>query len=159
METATQSGHQCTATRADGQRCRSRACNGRDVPLCSDHTPGRRANPGGPIRHGFLAQGRDPRLEYLRRVRPEDYIRSGGLALAQQSPIGIRQREMDLHPLQPDQVDINVAIADLVHKMEILDALIFRAREYDLDIGYPLSLYLPATTRLGQLIAERHALN
>ena len=159
MNISQQSGRQCSAVRADGRRCRRRALNGLEEPLCADHGPGRRPHAPGYIRHGFYDKGQDPRLEYLRRVRPEDYIRAGGLALTKGTPIGIRERKPDLHPPQPDQVDGNVAIAALVYKMEILDALIFRAREHGLDIVNLLSLYLVATTRLATLIRKRHAMS
>jgi len=159
MNISQQSGRQCSAVLANGRRCRQKALNGLDKPLCSRHTPGRKPHAHGYVRHGFYDKGQDPRLEYLRRVRPEDYIQAGGLALTKGTPISIRERELDLHPPQPEQMDVNVAIAALVHKMEILDALIFRAREHGLDIANLLSLYLVSTARLGTLIRERHAMS
>jgi hypothetical protein len=74
----------------------------------------------------------------------------------EENPLGIREREMDLHPVDPAQADVDVAIAGLLHKMEILDALIFRAKEHGLDITTLISLYLKATGRLGRLLMERH---
>jgi hypothetical protein len=157
MKMSERSGQQCVAINADGQRCRRKALNGLDAPLCGGHAPGHRRGSQGRLQHGYYAKDKSP-LEYLRRVRPEDYVRGGGLALTEENPIGIREREMDLHPPQPEQADLDLAIAELLHKMEILDALIFRAKEHDLDIVRLLELYLPATTRLGKLIGERHAL-
>ena len=52
----------------------------------------------------------------------------------------MREREIDLHPVDPEESDVNVAIAGLLQKMEILDALIFRAMEHDLEVITLLAL-------------------
>jgi hypothetical protein len=153
------SGRQCSAIRADGQRCRQKAVNGLEEPLCPVHASKPKGNPTGNPQHGFYSRGDVPGLEYLRRVAPDDFVRSGGLAVAKGEPLGIREREMELHPLEPERTDIDVAIAALVHKMEILDALIFRSKEHGLDLVTLLSLYLTATTRLGNLIRQRQAMS
>ena len=54
----------------------------------------------------------------------------------------------------PDESDANVAIAGLLHKMGILDALIFRAEEHGLDVTTLLDVYLQSALRLGRLIVE-----
>ena len=145
--------------RADGERCRRKAINGLEEPLCPVHASEQKDNTSGNPRHGFYSQGEVPAFEYLRRVRPDDFVRGGGLVSTKEKSLDIREREMDLHPLEPERTDIDVAIAALVHKMEILDALIFQAKEHGLDITTLLSLYLIATTRLGNLIVERHEMS
>jgi hypothetical protein len=157
MKIPERSGSQRIAINPDGLRCQRKALNGLDAPLCGARASGQRRGTQLRLQHGFYAKD-CIRLEYLRRVRPEDYIWGGGLALTEENPIGIREREMDLHPPGPEEVDINVAIADLMRKIEILDALIFRAREHDLDIVRLLDLYLPSTACLGRMIRERQAL-
>lgn len=159
MSSLQRSGRQCSAVRADGKRCRQKAINGLEEPLCPVHVSEQKGNTSGSPRHGFYSQGEASGFEYLRRVRPDDFVRSGGLVSAKEKPLEIREREMDLHPLEPERTDIDVAIAALVHKMEILDALIFRAKEHCLDITTLLSLYLAATTRLGNLIIGRHEMS
>ena len=153
------SGRRCSAVRADGKRCRQKAINGLEVPLCPVHAFEHKGNTGGSPRHGFYSKGEPSGFEYLRRVRPDDFVRGGGLASIEGAPLEIREREMDVYPLEPERTDIDVAIAALVHKMEILDALIFRAEEHGLDIVTLLGLYLAATTRLGHLIRERHEMS
>ena len=160
MPQTPQVGRQCTARRKDGQRCRQLAVAGSPDQLCAYHAGARlpREESKRNLQHGFHARDDGGRLEYLRRVSPADFVRGRGLAL-QEGPLGVREREIDLHPVDPEQSDINVAIAGLLHKMEILDALIFRAREHDLEITALLALYLQATTRLGHLLRERYEMS
>jgi len=150
-------GRPCIALRKDGRPCRQMAVNGRKEQLCTYHAGARlpRASSRRNLQHGYYAQDDGGKLEYLRRMRPTQIVRGGGLAAGPGSPAGIREREMDLHPLDPDESDGNVAIAGLLHKMEMLDALIFRAEEHGLDITTLLDLYLQAASRLGRLIVER----
>ena len=159
MSSYQRSGRQCSAVRADGERCRQKAVNGLEELLCPVHVSEHKGNTSGNPRHGFYSQGEVSGFECLRRVGPDDFVRGGGLVSAREKPLEIREREMDLHSLEPERTDIGVAIAALVHKMEILDALIFRAKEHSLDITTLLSLCLAATTRLGNLIWERHAMS
>jgi hypothetical protein len=152
-----QVGRQCTARRKDGERCRQLAVSGSPQQLCAYHATGRLPHheSRGNLQHGFYARDDQGKLEYLRRVSPAEFIRGRGLALQQDGPLEVREREMDLHPLDPGQTDTNVAIAGLLHKMEILDALIFRAKEHGLEITTLLALYLQASTRLGHLLRQR----
>jgi hypothetical protein len=152
-------GRPCSAVLADGSRCGHRAMNGQEEALCSVHAkvnnPGTRGRP----RHGFYSRGAPDGFEYLRRVRPEDFVRQGGMAPEEKPFLGVREREMELHPPDAAEVDANVAIAGLVHKMEIVDALIFRAKEHDLDIVNLLAIYLSASSRLGRLVRERYEMS
>jgi hypothetical protein len=143
----------CSALTATGQPCTQPAINGLDVPLCASHSRPHKA--GRRPKHGYYASTNLDQLEYLHRVRPEDWVQNGGLAPARGSALQIRERDRDLHPPDPGQADIDLAIAALLHKMEILDALIFRAKEHELDITLLLSLYLAATSRLGRMVIER----
>jgi hypothetical protein len=154
-----ESGRPCTALRSDGSPCRHKAINGLPEQLCSVHAglTGKRRQAR--YRHGFYAQEDAEQLEYLRRVRPEAFVRQGGLALEEGQPLGIRDRDRDLHPVDPAMADLDVAIAGLLHKMEILDALIFRAKEHGLEIMTLLALYLGASSKLGRLIVERDQLS
>jgi hypothetical protein len=153
----TKVGRQCTALRKDGNRCRQKAVNGTTQQLCVYHAgqglP--RENSRTNLKHGYYARDDKGKLDYLRRVPPAEFVRGRGLGL-QQDPLGVRQREIDLHPVDPEQGDVNTAIAGLLHKMEILDALIFRAKEHDLDIVHLLAIYLQASTRFGNLLRERY---
>lgn len=109
-------------------------------------------------RHRTVPRSGRASPEYLRRVQPEEYVERGGLALLEERPLGIRDRERDLHPPDPEEADVDLAIAALLHKMEILDALIFHAREHGLEITTLIGLYLRACSQLGGLIGDRHAL-
>ncbi len=142
---------------SNGTRCRQRALNGLIEPLCHVHARVKKGTTKCSPRHGFYSQDSNlEHFEYLRRVRPEDWVQGGGLAPAKEGALQIREREMDLHPPDSKEADTDVAIAALLHKMEILDALIFRAEEHGLDITVLLSLYLQATSKLGRLVLERH---
>jgi|GEM_PF-2500725 len=156
MNASQRSGRKCSAVRSDGRPCTQRSINGLDEPLCATHAHPKKG--GRRPKHGFYSESNLDQLEYLRRVRVEDWVQGGGLAPAEERSLQIREREMDLHPPDPALADIDVAIAALLHKMEILDALIFRAKEHELDITVLLALYLRATTRLGHLIVEREAM-
>jgi hypothetical protein len=160
MSQIPQVGRRCTAQRKDGSRCRQLAISGSPDQLCAYHAgaslPSDRSRRN--LQHGFHARDDGGRLEYLRRVSPAEFVRGRGLAL-QERPLGVREREIDLHPIDPEQSDANTAIAGLLHKMEILDALIFRAREHGLDITTLLALYLQASTRLGHLLRERYEMS
>ena len=144
--------------RSDGTPCRHKAINGSPEQLCSVHAGLTRQRRQARYRHGFYAQESGDHFEYLRRVSPEAFVRQGGLTPEEARPLGIRDRDRDLHPVDPALADIDVAIAGLLHKMEILDALIFRAREHGLDITTLLALYLGACGKLGRLIIERDEL-
>jgi hypothetical protein len=113
----------------------------------------------GRLRHGYYARGNLDHFEYLRRESPETVVRQGGLGIGRRNPPGIRHRDRDLHPVDPAMADVDLAIAGLLHKMEILDALIFRAGEHGLDITTLLALYLRGCSRLGRLIVERDELS
>ena len=160
MSLAPNAGRQCTARRKDGSRCRGLAVSGNPSQLCAYHAgarpPSHRSKRN--LQHGYHARDDQGHFEYLRRVSPADFVRGRGLAL-QQSPLEVREREIDLHPVDPEESDVNVAIAGLLHKMEILDALIFRAKEHDLEITTLLALYLQASTRLGHLIRDRYEMS
>jgi hypothetical protein len=134
--------------------------NGSKEQLCAYHANERlpRSRSRRNLRHGFYTKDDRDELEYLRRVAPADFVRGRGLA-AQKNPLGVREREIDLHPVDPDQSDVNVAIAGVLHKMEILDALIFRAKEHGLDITTLLGLYLRGSSRLGQLLRDRYEMS
>ncbi len=120
--------------RSDGKPCTQRSINGLDEPLCATHAHPKKG--GRRPKHGFYSETNLDQLEYLRRVRPEDWVQGGGLAPAEERTLQIREREMDLHPPDPALADIDVAIAALLHKMEILDALIFRAKcQFSPDMG------------------------
>jgi len=154
-----ESGRPCTALRLDGSPCRHKAINGLREQVCSVHAGLTSHRSQARYRHGFYAQDDLEHFEYLRRVRPKAFVRQGGLATGKVRPLDIRDRDMDLHPVDPPMADADVAIAGLLHKMEILDALIFRAREHGLDITTLLGLYLRACGRLGRLIVERHEMS
>jgi hypothetical protein len=153
-------GRQCTARRKDGSRCRQLAVNGSSERLCVYHTDQRLASEKSRrrLRHGYYAKDDKGKLDYLRRLPPAEIVRSGGLG-TRDNALGVREREIDLHPVDPEQGDVNTAIAGLLHKMEILDALIFRAKEHDLDIVHLLAIYLQASTRFGHLLRERYEMS
>jgi hypothetical protein len=155
MRAGPETGRRCTAIRADGRRCRGKAMNDLAAPLCSFHAPDQGCVTRGVLKHGFYAQQNLAHLEYLRRIRPESYVEGGGLALGEGRPVGIRQRRADLHPPQPEPATTGAAIAALLHKMEILDALIFRAEEHGLEVTKLLALYLQAISRLAGLVRDR----
>ncbi len=159
MAQSPQSGRPCTARRRDGSPCRHKAVNGQPEQLCSIHARLMDRGAKGRLRHGYYARGSLEHFDYLRRVRPAAFVRRGGLAAGQRPPLNIRERDIDLHPLDPSLADINVTIAGLLQKMEILDALIFRAKEDGLDILTLLGLYLHASSRLGRLIVQRHEMS
>ncbi len=125
----------CVAILANGTRRTQTEMNGSDEQLCRSHTGTRNASRKGAPRHGFRAKEENEGFEYLRRVSPEEYVRQGGVGMGSGNSLGIRERSMDVHPLEPGDVGMDVAIAGLAHKMEILDALIFRARERELERG------------------------
>jgi hypothetical protein len=154
-----ESGRPCTATRKDGSPCRHKAINGLPEQVCSVHAKLMDRGAKGRLSHGFYARGSLEHFDYLRRVRPENFVQDGGLALGRPCPQPIPEPEIDLHPLDPDLADINLTIAGLVRKMAILDALIFRAEEHGLDITLLLSLYLGACGRLGRLVVQRHEMS
>ena len=72
--------------------------------------------------------------------------------------IEVRERQMDLHPPEPKEVDADTAIAGLVHKMEIIDKLIFEASERGLDVVRLLEIYTMASSRLAKMLRDRQAL-
>ena len=146
-------GRRCSALRADGRPCTQRALNGSEPPLCTAHAQPQRK--GRRPKHGYYAEGSLEQLEYLLRVRPEDWVQGGGVGAARGQSLPIRERERDLHPTDDEEADLSLAIAALLHKMEILDALIFRAKEHDLDLTVLLSLYLAATDKLARRVIER----
>jgi hypothetical protein len=150
-----ESGRPCTATRLDGSPCRHKAINGLPEQLCSIHAQLMDRGAKGRLRHGYYARGNLDHFEYLRRVSPADFVQQGGLAAGLRRPLRIRRRDRDLQPLDPALADIDLSIAELLHKMEILDALIFRARQDGLDILKLLDLYLQAASRLARLIIRR----
>jgi hypothetical protein len=96
--------------------------NGRAEALCIWHAePEKRGVPANRVKHGFYAKGETERLAWVGREAPADFVQLGGLITMPESDIDVREREMDLHPLAPREVDADVAIAGLVHKMEIID--------------------------------------
>ncbi len=158
MGSLSRGGRRCVAMLADGTRCTKRAVNGSEAQLCRSHSGGKREGRKGAPRHGFYAGEGNEGFEYLMRVSPEEYVRQGGVGVGAGNSLGIRERAVDLHPLDPGDAAMDVAIAGLTHKMEILDALIFRAKEQELDVVQLLSLYVGASTRLGRLVRDREEL-
>lgn len=153
------SGRRCQARLPGGERCRNMAVNGRVEALCGWHAnPENRGPSGNGVKHGFYVKGETDRLDWVGREPPVDVVRLGGLEAMPESDIKVREREMDLHPPEPKRVDADTAIAGLVHKMEIIDKLIFQASERGLDVVRLLELYTLASSRLARMLRDRQAL-
>ena len=153
-------GRRCKATLPTGERCRNQAVNGSVEQLCTWHLRPESRGPGGNNAvHGFFAKSDTKRLAGVTRKSPVEFIRQGGLDVKPKSEIQVREREMDLHPLLPGDVGADTAIAGLVHKMEIIDKLIFQARERGLDVVRLLELYTLSSSRLSKLLRDRQALD
>ena len=153
------SGRRCQARLPNGERCRNMAVNGRVEALCVWHAhPESKGPPGNRVKHGFYVKGETDRLDWVGREPPVDVVRLGGLEAMSESEIKVRKREMDLHPPAPKEVDADTAIAGLVHKMEIIDKLIFEASARGLDVVRLLELYTLASSRLARMLRDRQAL-
>ena len=153
-------GRRCKATLPTGRRCRKQAVNGTVEQLCIWHLrPESRGPAGNNAVHGFFAKGNPKRLAGVTRMSPVEFIRQGGLEVKPKSDITVRERETDLHPPAPGDVGSDTAIAGLVHKMEIIDKLIFQASERGLDVVRLLDLYTLSSSRLSKLLRDRQALH
>jgi hypothetical protein len=135
------------------------AVNGSADLLCSWHAdPENRGSSGNNVKHGFHARGSTDRLAWVGRESPAEVVRLGGLEAMPGSDIKVRQRGIDLHPPAPEKVDADIAIAGLVHKMEIIDKLLFQASQRGLDVVRLLELYTLASSRLAKMLRHRQAL-
>ena len=135
------------------------AVNGRAEALCVWHAhPESKGPPGNCVKHGFYVKGETDRLDWVGREAPSDVVQLGGLRAMPPANIEVRERQMDLHPPEPKEVDADTAIAGLVHKMEIIDKLIFEASERGLDVVRLLEIYTLASSRLAKMLRDRQAL-
>jgi hypothetical protein len=135
------------------------AVNGRAEALCVWHAqPESKGPPGNSVKHGFYVKGETDRLDWVGREAPSDVVQLGGLRAMPPASIEVRERQMDLHPPEPKEVDADTAIAGLVHKMEIIDKLIFQASERGLDVVRLLEIYTMASSRLAKMLRDRQAL-
>jgi len=75
--------------------------------------------------------------------------------VAYEPDMQVCERETDLHPLVPRDVAAGTAIATLVHKMEFIDKLIFRASERDLDVARLLQPYTLSSSSLANELRDR----
>jgi hypothetical protein len=135
----------CTQKTVEGRACAGVAVRGTDPPRCMVHKSSEAPRRRPRIKHGFYA--RQSRVKA--GVDAGEFVRRGGLQA--QAHNGCER-----HPSDPRRVSTDTAIANLVDKMKVMDALIQKGEQGGPDLVRLLELYSVAASRLSRMVRDRH---